>query len=91
MKKANFLKRSILTLAFSMSLLVYANLNMEAKMYQSNDWTLREFFQFVEDFEDGSRNRYTGCVTLGGSCWSEGPEIDQDCWNDGHWIPCGWE
>lgn len=84
-------KHYSIILAFLVALIAYPNLKLNAYMYESDEWTAREFFQIIEDFDDGSRNRYTGCVTLGGSCWSQGPEVDQDCWSDGVWSPCGWE
>ena len=55
-----------------------------------DDWNTYVFFQFTEHHEDGALERWTGCVTLGGSCWSEGPSIVADCRLPGNsgWTPC---
>lgn len=58
---------------------------------QEGEWGYRVFFQLVETYENGTGARFTGCVTLGGSCLTQGPNIDQDCLDNGKWSPCGFE
>ncbi|MFY0593378.1 hypothetical protein [Roseivirga sp.] len=53
------------------------------------DWAKYELFQFIETHEGGAQERWTGCVTKGGSCISQGPNVVADCrWSDGKWKPC---
>ncbi|MFY0593375.1 hypothetical protein [Roseivirga sp.] len=58
---------------------------------QEGNWGYRVYFQHVETYENGTGARFTGCVTPGGSCLTQGPNIDQDCLNNGKWSPCGFE
>lgn len=48
--------------------------------------TYRVFFQVTE-----GNIRFTGCVNLGGTCFSPEESVVQDCFVGGQWIPCGWE
>ena len=55
-----------------------------------SDWPPRVFFQFEVEREGGNMERWTGCVTWGGSCLTIGPSIVADCKPNGatDWRPC---
>lgn len=66
-----------------------ANVNATSYEQSESDWAYYEFFQFIETHEGGAEERWTGCVTAGRSCISEGPNIVADCrWGRGKWKPC---
>lgn len=87
--KKNISKILIITLILISGLFTFEGKGFELE--QNGGYSARVYFQHVENYEDGSAARFTGCVTSGGSCWTEGPEVDQDCLNNGVWEPCGWE
>ena len=63
--------------------------NMTSEEYEES-WDYYKFFQFVEHHDDGAQERWTGCVTIGGSCLSDGPGVSADCMMPGSqiWTPC---
>ncbi|MGW8123875.1 hypothetical protein ACV07N_14550 [Roseivirga echinicomitans] len=60
-----------------------------AEKSEANVREYRIFFQTVTEHEDGWSTKWTGCVNLGGNCWSES-DVVADCSPDGGqtWVPC---
>lgn len=59
------------------------------KEAQGHEMAYRTFFQTTSTYPDGAKTRWTGCVNLGGSCWSE-ESVVADCSFDGGetWQNC---
>lgn len=86
--KKNIL-RATLTI-MTISLISISSSPKISSMEYEDSWDYYKFFQFVEAHDDGAHERWTGCATLGGSCWSDGPGVSADCMMRGTttWRPC---
>lgn len=78
------MKRCIL--ALSVLLVSMLSFSGSAQTFGPAESTYRVFFQVTE-----GNMRFTGCVNLGGTCFSPEESVVQDCFVNDQWIPCGWE
>ena len=83
------IKNSLSYLSFVAIIIIFIS-SLDRESLNASEWQYYEFFQFIEHHTDGAKERWTGCVTLGTTCFSDGPGIVADCMMPGQttWRAC---